>query len=169
MLQALPNMSPARPGLGIADEKGNLWASKHLANMSPSAVATVPVASPIDVLSQSVPVASRMQGSGLPVVSVGTRWTAEDERQQQEAIRTIELLRKRAQESQSRTKDSWSPKPKVGAGRRRPSNRSDTAPVRSPREELLEIDSAVALVKCLEYELDDKEAALQAVICAAIC
>jgi len=112
--------------------------------LNPKAAATVavqPAAQLLDTSLPAVPAQSVAVSPGAvarPVVSAGTGWSTEDERLQQEAIRTIHLLRHRAETVQDsnitgRVKEGeWSWK-----------------------------EAAKQQVMCLEYELDGKEAALQ--------
>lgn len=94
-------------------------------SIGPGPAATIPV------------VSARGSPSSRPLVSPGAGWSQEDERLQQEAIRTIEILRCRAEKDTSRT------------------GRKEMAPEWSWKE------AAKQQVMCLEYELDGKEAALQ--------
>eukprot|EP00913_Durusdinium_trenchii_P030657 g28712.t1 len=102
------------------------------------AAPTAPVLA-LDVSAPAVPsvdVAAPLP-TGLPVVSSGPGWSEEDERQQQEAIRTIQMLRRR----QSQDGSDGRMKERV--------------------EERSRKEAAQQQVLCLEYELDGKEAALQ--------
>jgi len=106
-------------------------------SIGPGPAATIPV-SPVHPLDMSLPaVSARGSPSSRPLVSPGAGWSQEDERLQQEAIRTIEILRCRAEKDTSRT------------------GRKEMAPEWSWKE------AAKQQVMCLEYELDGKEAALQ--------
>lgn len=105
-----------------------------------TAAATIPV-SPVHPLDMSLPAVLSARGSptSRPLVSPGAGWSQEDERLQQEAIRTIEILRCRAEKVQDSSTTS----------------RKEMAPEWSWKE------AAKQQVMCLEYELDGKEAALQ--------
>lgn len=111
-----------------------------------TAAGTIPV-SPIHPLDMSLPAVargsptSRPLGSptSRPLVSPGAGWSPEDERLQQEAIRTIEILRCKAEKAQDTST----------------TGRKEMAPEWSWKE------ASEQQVMCLEYELDGKEAALQ--------
>ncbi|CAK8998515.1 unnamed protein product [Durusdinium trenchii] len=107
------------------------------------AAPTAPVLA-LDVSAPAVPsvdVAAPLP-TGLPVVSSGPGWSEEDERQQQEAIRTIQMLRRRQSQEPS-------------DGRMKDHLEAHVSAERSRKE------AAQQQVLCLEYELDGKEAALQ--------
>lgn len=100
-------------------------------SIGPGPAATIPV------------VSARGSPSSRPLVSPGAGWSQEDERLQQEAIRTIEILRCRAEKAQAASEDTSR------------TGRKEMAPEWSWKE------AAKQQVMCLEYELDGKEAALQ--------
>lgn len=112
-------------------------------SIGPGPAATIPV-SPVHPLDMSLPaVSARGSPSSRPLVSPGAGWSQEDERLQQEAIRTIEILRCRAEKAQAASEDTSR------------TGRKEMAPEWSWKE------AAKQQVMCLEYELDGKEAALQ--------